>query len=116
MPDKKLTLKDLFDTNDDEKLITLHLLEGDLDNLLMQFGKFERILMGMPMNNDDKYRFMRAICLIDMELHKQGSADCEVGTDGCGLLNTLSSFIRKFKHEIEHDPRYKLSDFEWRDK
>jgi hypothetical protein len=112
MSDKKYTLDDIFGNNDEEKLIDIQLLEGDIENLLLQLINYEQ--SGTLIDREDYYRYMRAVCLIDISLHKQGTNNCEVGSSACGLLSTLEAFIKKFKDEIEHDKNYKLSDFQWK--
>ena len=86
--DKKITLNEFF--GDDEKLIRLNLYEGDLENLLTYYVKLEGVLSlmfaGPKAQNDDKYRFFRTICLIDIEIHKQGTG-CRVVIEEMDLKN-----------------------------
>ena len=116
--EEKITLEQYFggseDNNDDEKLIDLQLWECDLQILLTFFGKLERMLLAMNMSGEEEYRFKRIICLIDIAIHKKGGYKCTVGSEDCGLLNTLEAFRNKFKNEIARDTKYKLSDFEWK--
>jgi hypothetical protein len=113
MEDKKYTLGDLFGDREN-KMISLRLLENDLENLLTLTGNAEPMIRQIFSDVQDKYSVMRAICLIDIELHKQGTNNCDVSSNACGLLNTLQAFRARFKQQIEDDDTYSMKDFEWK--
>lgn len=111
MSDQKLTLDDIL--SGDEKLIKLELWEFDIDAVMKFLGGMDSMIRIIFPDKEDRYRFMRAVCIINLSLHKQGNA-CEVGSSDCNLLGFLQAFKERYGEELKNDKQYRPSDFEWK--